>query len=491
MRTDASQLIGTLQYMSPEQCDADPHELDIRSDVYSLGAVLYELLTGELPYDAGGGTIYKAAKVIKECTPQRPSSINRKLRGDVETIVLKALEKDRTKRYQSAADLARDIRHYLNREPIEAKRPTVWARSVRWVAQHPITVTASGCLVLAMLTVIATTTSIWYLRMRPYDTELGTDGREARLVSVAGHIVHRWRAERENGITAAELLSPPGESSSGSLAVIGYSAAADNPYPGAVCAFPVVGNRDRPAWCRHIEEADVLPSLRERGIGHDGFGVHGCKLIDVLQETPGEEIVVLHDYSSVGVSAIRIYDHYGRVLFQAWHNGSIMDVYWMSGPKLLVASAFNNEAKWPQRGYPEARDPYPTVLFAIRPVSDFLGARYLHSEPTRDPVGPLWYKCLLPPNASELLHGPVLGAPERTLSPSRYLFLTLPARVFNGRIGWAIDEHGEEALGSRIVSARYSLVEGLPDTEQFRLGPLPPIVSGTERAEQKSERGDP
>jgi eukaryotic-like serine/threonine-protein kinase len=101
LQTDVGQLIGTLQYMSPEQCDADPHDLDTRSDVYALGVVLYELLCEQLPYDVTKVALYEAARVIREHTPARPSSFNKTLRGDVETIALKALEKDRTRRYPS------------------------------------------------------------------------------------------------------------------------------------------------------------------------------------------------------------------------------------------------------------------------------------------------------------------------------------------------------------------------------------------------------
>ncbi len=124
--TDVGQLIGTLQYMSPEQCDADPHDLDIRSDVYALGVVLFELLCDRLPYDVTGVGLASAARVICEQSPPALGAVDRRLRGDLEWIALKALEKDRERRYQSAADLLRDIRHYLNREPIEAKPPTPW-----------------------------------------------------------------------------------------------------------------------------------------------------------------------------------------------------------------------------------------------------------------------------------------------------------------------------------------------------------------------------
>lgn len=125
LQTDIGQLIGTMQYMSPEQCDADPNDLDARSDIYALGVLLYELLTERLPYDLSKVAIFEAARVIREEQPPRPSSINKKLRGDLEILTLKPLHKDRQRRYQSAEALAEDISRYLNNEPISARQSSV------------------------------------------------------------------------------------------------------------------------------------------------------------------------------------------------------------------------------------------------------------------------------------------------------------------------------------------------------------------------------
>jgi len=121
MQTTMGQLIGTLQYMSPEQCDADPDRIDTRSDVYALGVILFQLLSGKLPYDLRRQAVHEAVRVIKEQRPDSMSTINMTLKGDIDTIAMKAMEKERSRRYQSAAELAGDIQHFLNNEPIIAR----------------------------------------------------------------------------------------------------------------------------------------------------------------------------------------------------------------------------------------------------------------------------------------------------------------------------------------------------------------------------------
>src|SRR5919198_3399441 len=99
--------------MIPERVGGTPPALDPRSDVYALGVVLFELLAGRLPYSLQGLPLAEAARVIRDRDPDRLGSVNTSLRGDVETIVGKALEKDKGRRYDSAGALAADLRRHL------------------------------------------------------------------------------------------------------------------------------------------------------------------------------------------------------------------------------------------------------------------------------------------------------------------------------------------------------------------------------------------
>jgi serine/threonine protein kinase/tetratricopeptide (TPR) repeat protein len=160
-QTDLGQLLGTLPYMSPEQVQPDPEELDIRSDVYALGVIMYELLAGHLPHDMRQMALPEIVQTIRDVDPISLGSIKRIYRGDIETIVAKALEKDKTRRYASAAELAADIRRYLADQPIVARPPTTNYQLQKFARRHKALVSGAVAVVLALS--VGVVVSTWQL----------------------------------------------------------------------------------------------------------------------------------------------------------------------------------------------------------------------------------------------------------------------------------------------------------------------------------------
>lgn len=136
MSGDASAMVGTLGYMSPEQLSGDPLAVDTRADVYALGVIAYELFTRRRMIELGERPLAQAIDEARSAAPARPSTIDRSLVGDLEAIILKATEKDADRRYQSASDLASDLRHWLKDEPVVARAPGAVYVTRKFVARH-------------------------------------------------------------------------------------------------------------------------------------------------------------------------------------------------------------------------------------------------------------------------------------------------------------------------------------------------------------------
>lgn len=148
--TDASRLIGTLNYMSPEQCNT-PSEIDIRSDVYSLGVLLYQLVTGALPHDLKGRSIPEAVRCITEDTPAPVRTLKPAAAGDLDAIVAQAIEKDRDRRYGSAWALAEDIRRYLGSRPVQARHAGSLYQLRKFAARNRALTVAAAIALVSLL----------------------------------------------------------------------------------------------------------------------------------------------------------------------------------------------------------------------------------------------------------------------------------------------------------------------------------------------------
>lgn len=151
LATETGQLIGTPGFMSPEQVRNRPGEVDTRSDIYSLGVIGYLLLSGSMPHAGSGQSAFDVAQRTLHAEPPRLGSRAPACRGDIETIIATAMAKDKARRYDSAAELAADIRRYLASQPISARPATPWYLLSRFAARHRLLVGAAAA--VAALTV--------------------------------------------------------------------------------------------------------------------------------------------------------------------------------------------------------------------------------------------------------------------------------------------------------------------------------------------------
>ena len=160
-QTNIGEVVGTLAYMSPEQILADPQQLDARSDVYSLGVLLYELVAGRLPYEVGR-QLHEAARAIREDDAAPLREVSRADRADLETIIRKALEKEKARRYASAAELAADLDRFLKDEPIRARPPGAMYQARKFARRHQALAGATAVVFLALSggIVVSTTQAI-------------------------------------------------------------------------------------------------------------------------------------------------------------------------------------------------------------------------------------------------------------------------------------------------------------------------------------------
>jgi eukaryotic-like serine/threonine-protein kinase len=221
--TQIGTLIGTLGYMSPEQADSGGENIDTRTDVYSLGAVLFELLAGTLPLDLDELPYDEVLRRLREQDVPRPStrlsalgdkssiaaknrgadlsSLSRLLNGDPDAIALKALEKDRARRYASASGLAADIERYLRNEPVTAHPPSTTYRARKYIRRHRLGVAmaTAGVLLLATFAVVQS------IQLRRIRRERDRADRITQFMTGMFKISDPSEA-RGNTVTAREIL---------------------------------------------------------------------------------------------------------------------------------------------------------------------------------------------------------------------------------------------------------------------------------------------
>lgn len=208
LHTLHGQLVGTLKYMSPEQCGPASNDVDVRTDVYALGVVLYELLTRELPYDLASAPMHDIGRIIRE---KPPIPLSRKMPAvgrDLELVVLKALSKEPAARYRSAIELGDDLRRYLAHEPVQARAPSA-AYRLRMFARRRKGLVASVAAAVVLLIAGGAALTVMYVQastaLRELEAARRAEQEQSRLAAQAREELAALRRQLER---TADRTSP-------------------------------------------------------------------------------------------------------------------------------------------------------------------------------------------------------------------------------------------------------------------------------------------
>lgn len=320
--TDLGALRGTVGYMSPEQCAGAAEITDVRSDVYSLGVVLFELLCAAPPRDLAELTPLEVMRLVATSPVRHPSSIDPMVNGDLEAILLHALEREPDDRYQSAEALGQDIGRFLRSEPIEA-RPPGWVRRVALFARRNRAVAALLAVVAVLLTTLLVTVPTLYVTTARMQREIDDAFRSLTGFRPPG------REERREGMLVAPIFGDNRRFSRGTM----------------LLSLPSIERRlglllldaGSDIVASASFELDIPPQFN--GAPKRSLSLIMARVDDFVRGHPGDEVLAVlasDDDVDSQIGLVRIYDLNLVLLREAWTVGAPTSATWTSQTRQLV-----------------------------------------------------------------------------------------------------------------------------------------------------------
>lgn len=365
------QPVGTLGSMAPEQARGERAKVSVRSDVYSLGAIGYELLCGETPHAVDGGASQTLLRIATS-PARKPAEITPDLPAPLAAVLEKSVRFEPGERYASAADLAADLRRWARGERVLATPPRRWQKVMEWVARHPTASTGVACGVMTLMSTGAVFSTLWRLQSKPAFLLFNrSEGDTARLVSVTGNELAVWNTGQRGSLKYAAFVPAKHTGGHGDCVLFVSTTHSKEKYPGDVVLLRADVPNGTPVW-RVGASLLSMPAVPNDTSGeltatYDavGFSPSYAFQADVFPATTGEEVVVIFTSQGYFPSCVCVIDMEGVVRYQAWNHGHVGEVTWLSGPRRLVCVGVNNSATWKGLGEEGVGETHPTALIAF------------------------------------------------------------------------------------------------------------------------------
>lgn len=479
--TEVGQLIGTVQYMAPEQCAAEDARVDARSDVYALGLILYEILLDKPPYSVPTTSLAAAARAIEDAEPARPRTLDRAIPAPLEAVLLKAIAKSPDERYQSAHALAEDLQRFLNHEPVLARPRTRWQSAALWIAAHPIAATAIACIALILSTLLVTTLAIQLLYRMPHRIVIQDLRSRATLVSRAGAVLHEWDGQFPNSIRAATFVTPADGTDKVAFVMV-HSHSHDE--RSVLAVLIDIRNPTESLWIAPLNQFNFPSSPNTRPFDATGEYMLPARAIvaDIFPELPGDEIVIVYHHYPRFPSCIRIFNvrspTEAPLVAEFWLPGH-MDIAWDPYHAHFIVSGAGNRFPWELVGLPQPENHLHAryaMAFAPRPE---LAAHFLFDEVGNIDPSVRWLSVILPREHALLFGHPVLLGIDK-LTDSQRLLITMGHLISDQpAIQFYLDRTTGTQISETIISSGYrfrrSANPDLPDPDNplLQLVPVP------------------